>query len=118
VKLETGLRSLGIPFRTIGRGAPSAALDPPPALVIVDLSDAALDPLGLTQEIRARRELGSVPVIGFAAHEDRELRDAARAAGCSLVVSRSRLSGALPDVLEPFHAALGRRGAGRSPSRR
>jgi len=110
VKLEAGLRALGVPYRTAGAGVPEPAPDPPPALVIVDLSDASLAPLDLLRRLAARPGTARLPVIGFASHVDRELREAARRAGCAAVVSRSRISSALAEVLEPFHPRRGGEG--------
>jgi hypothetical protein len=97
VKLELGLRRLGIPFRV---GEPDDPTPDPPALVIVDLADGALDPLRRVARLRAH--FGDAPIVGYAPHGDAALREAGRRAGCAVVVSRSRLSGALPDVLQPF----------------
>ncbi len=99
VKLEAGLRRLGVGFRVAG---PEALATAAPALVILDLADAELDPLGMLRAMRARPALADVPVIGYVSHGDRELREAARRAGCTVVVSRSRISGDLAEVLQPF----------------
>ena len=44
-------------------------------------------------------ELGSARTIGFASHVDRELIEAARAAGCREVLPRSRFFASLSDLL-------------------
>jgi CheY-like chemotaxis protein len=103
VKLESGLRRLGMACRLAGSDAAAVETMPePPAVVILDLADVELHPLTMLRAIRARADLARVPVVGFAPHADRELRDAARQAGCTLVVSRSRISSSLPEVLQPF----------------
>jgi CheY-like chemotaxis protein len=99
VKLEAGLRRLGVAFR-VAASVDSAASSP--ALVIVDLADSGLDPLELVRGLRARPDLAGVPIVGYAPHGDAALREAGRLAGCTAVVSRSRLSGSLAEVLEPF----------------
>jgi hypothetical protein len=40
-------------------------------------------------------------VVGFANHTERELMDAARAAGCDLVVARSAFFSRLPELVGP-----------------
>ena len=47
--------------------------------------------------------LPSIPgrVIGFGSHVDRELLDAARAAGCHQVLARSAFFSRLPELLAP-----------------
>jgi CheY-like chemotaxis protein len=102
VKLESGLRRLGIACRLAGPDAAADTAPEPPVLVILDLADVELHPLTTLRAIRARPDLAGVPVVGFAPHADRELRDAARQAGCTLVVSRSRIASSLPEVLQPF----------------
>lgn len=106
VKLEAALRALVVPFRVTGRDALLAEGAEPPALVILDLGDVALDPLGTLRALRARTELADVPVIGYASHVDRDLREAARQAGCTVVVSRSRMSSAPSELLAPFLTRL------------
>ncbi len=103
VRLEAGLRALGVPFRVVGAGDVLAAVqDARPDVVILDLSDPGLRPLAVLTELRSRSELPPVRVLGYAAHVDRELRRAALQAGCDAVVTRARISSALADVLRPL----------------
>jgi DNA-binding NarL/FixJ family response regulator len=48
-----------------------------------------------------------VPVVGFANHTERELMDAARAAGCRSVLARSAFFSRLGDVLGAFGSPEG-----------
>lgn len=102
VKLEAGLRHLGLTFRRLEGNLLGAANAERPALVILDLSDDGLDPLETIRALRATDEGALLPVVGFVSHVDRERRSAALEAGCTVVVSRSRISGGLAQVLEPF----------------
>ena len=61
--------------------APSALVGVDADLVIVDLGRPGV--LDILASITA-------PVVGFGSHVDAELLDAARAAGCALVLPRSR----------------------------
>jgi hypothetical protein len=62
-------------------------------LVVVDLGRP-----GVIEALVDVAALG-VRVIGFGSHVDRELLDAARAAGCSQVLARSAFFGQLPTLL-------------------
>lgn len=112
VKLETALRNLDVSFRTAGPEGfvaatlAAAAAGAAPAVVVLDLSDGS-PVLEALRELRGRPELADLPVIGFAPHADRQLREAAARAGCNVVVPRSRIAAALPEVLAPFLQRLG-----------
>lgn len=69
-----------------------------PDLVILDLH-AAGDPLKLARDLRADPATGSLTVIGFYAHVDRALREAALAAGLDQVLPRSAFTLRLPALL-------------------
>ena len=64
-------------------------------LVILDLSASALDPVGLIGRLKAER----APVVAFANHEQRELMEAARTAGCDRVMTRGAFSSGLPAIV-------------------
>lgn len=106
VKLETALRNLRAPVRV---SSPGELVDTArawrPSVVLLDLSDPTPSPLDALRALRADRELADLPVIGFASHVDRRLREEARRAGCTQVVSRSRISAALPELLAPYLGA-------------
>ena len=83
--------------------APAAAQETirrsPPDLVILDLH-APGDPLGLARALRADQATRSIHVIGFYSHVDRELREAAIAAGLDQVLPRSAFTVRLPALLK------------------
>jgi CheY-like chemotaxis protein len=64
-----------------------------PRLVLLDLQAQALHPL------EALVALEGIPVVGFLAHEQVELRDQALAAGCGEVLTRGQFSASLPTIL-------------------
>ena len=76
----------------VARTAPAVvqrATAEPPACVILDLHNATLDVSQLLAELRAG--CPAMPrVIGFGSHVNKELLDAARLAGCDLVLPRSQ----------------------------
>ena len=65
-----------------------------PRLVLMDLQAAALQPL------ETIRSLQGIPVIGFLAHEQLDLREKALAAGCSEVLTKGQFSASLPTLLQ------------------
>ena len=103
VKLEAALRDLGAPLRRPGPDGPLAsAAAVHPDVVVLDLGDASSEPLETVRAIRGDSRTASIPVVGFAPHAAAALRAAAREAGCTTVVARSRMAAAPRDVLAPF----------------
>lgn len=64
-----------------------------PRLVLMDLQAQALQPL------ETIRSLMGVPVVGFLAHEQLDLREKALAAGCTEVLTKGQFSAQLPTLL-------------------
>jgi CheY-like chemotaxis protein len=90
--------------------APAAALDAirraPPDLVILDLH-APGDPLGLARALRADPATRAVHLLGFYAHVDRALREAALGAGLDQALPRSAFTARLPALLAGEGRATG-----------
>jgi CheY-like chemotaxis protein len=70
----------------------------PPSLVVLDLH-APGDPLALVRALRAEPETRSVRVLGFYAHVDQALRQAALEAGVDEALPRSAFTRRLPALL-------------------
>jgi CheY-like chemotaxis protein len=68
-----------------------------PGLALVDL-DAGLD---VAQTIAELRAAGADPIIAFGPHLDTNRRKAARAAGASRVLAKSKFVNELPLILRP-----------------
>lgn len=64
-----------------------------PRLVLMDLQAQALQPL------ETLKSLMGIPVVGFLAHEQTELREKALAAGCTEVLTKGQFSAQLPALL-------------------
>jgi CheY-like chemotaxis protein len=64
-----------------------------PRLVLMDLQAAALQPLETLQSLMG------IPVVGFLAHEQLELREKALAAGCAEVLTKGQFSAKLSELL-------------------
>ncbi len=65
-----------------------------PRLVLMDLQAEALRPLETLPTLRG------IPVIGFLAHEQVDLKEKALAAGCSEVLTKGQFSASLPSLLK------------------
>ena len=99
-KVEATLRHMGLASRALGAGSdPGAAMAPErPAAVIVDLG---LPGARWREVVAAARAADPpIPVLAFGSHVDRASQQAARAAGCALVVANSRLARELPALVE------------------
>jgi CheY-like chemotaxis protein len=75
-----------------------------PALIIMDLNYAGIEPLKLIRKLKAEPETKDVALIGYLSHVQGELKQQAQQAGCNMVLARSALSQNLPQILKR-HAA-------------
>lgn len=87
---------------TLVMPSPSEALETirrsPPDLVILDLH-APGDPLALARALRAEPATRAITLLGFYAHVDRGLREAALRAGLDQVLPRSAFTVRLPALM-------------------
>jgi CheY-like chemotaxis protein len=93
-------RQLGVSivFATSGQAIVDKASGGP-ALVILDLAAAPLDPIGLIAKLKADSGARPARVIGFVNHERTDLIEQARQAGCDEVLTRGAFTKSLPDLL-------------------
>lgn len=70
-----------------------------PAMLLLDLNDARLNPVSLVARLKADPQRKDVFVIGFLSHVQVDLKRAADQAGCDLVLPRSVFSQQLDDLL-------------------
>src|SRR4051812_4865098 len=90
-KIKTTATQLGVPIAFARSGADALAQmrKAAPALVILDLNNSRIDPLGTVATMKADPALESIPTVGFASHVQTDVIDAARAAGVGEVMARS-----------------------------
>lgn len=69
VEAENGLRAVEL------------ARQDPPDIILMDLSLPGLDGIAATERIRASDGLGKIPIIAVTAHQERDFREGAKAAG-------------------------------------
>jgi len=73
-----------------------------PAVIIVELSSTAIPWADWIAAAKSSPATRRIPVIGFGPHTDLDLRAKAIDAGCDLVVAKSRLLSALPELIEKY----------------
>jgi uncharacterized protein len=73
-----------------------------PALIIVELSSTTIPWADWIAAVKSSPATRRIPVIGFGPHTDLELRKLAIDAGSDLVVAKSRLLSALPELIETY----------------
>lgn len=73
-----------------------------PALMIVDLNCAAIDPLRLIRDLKNDGATRGVPLVGYLSHVQGELKVQAQQAGCDTVLARSAFSQNLPQILKRY----------------
>jgi CheY-like chemotaxis protein len=99
VRISAAAEEIGVPLEIV---APEAALatirTALPALLVLDLH-APGDPLALVRALRAEPATRALHVLGFYAHVDQALREAALAAGVDEALPRSAFTRRLPALL-------------------
>ncbi len=99
-KISAAARQVGAPAEFFDRGdALQRCAAAGPAIVLVDLNHAALDSIGLIQDLKQDPATREVPVIGFVSHVQHERKREAEQAGCDLVLPRSVFSQNLNELL-------------------
>ncbi len=73
---------------TNGQHAVELAKSAHPRLILMDLSLPVLDGLSATRQIREQGFLNDVLIVAVTAHQEREYRDRALAAGCNDFVNK------------------------------
>jgi CheY-like chemotaxis protein len=70
-----------------------------PALVVVDLHNAKVDPVAVGKELKSDDELKAIPLLGFFSHVHTDLQRNAMAAGFDQVIPRSVFARDLGQIL-------------------
>ena len=68
-------------------------------LILVDLENGYLEPLGLISQIKSNKATDAIKLIGFLSHINSPLKAQAMAAGCNEVVSRFEFNSNLKEIL-------------------
>ena len=71
-----------------------------PALIILDLNCASVQPLRLIGKIKDNQDLKNTSLLAYVSHVDGELKQKAHELGCHMVMARSAFSQNLPMILK------------------
>ena len=101
-KIKTAANQLGVElaFARSAEGALAAMRKAAPSLVIFDLNNARIDPLGIVAAMKEDESLASIPTLGYASHVQTDVINAARQAGVGEVLARSAFAMQLGDILK------------------
>ena len=70
-----------------------------PALIILDLNFAGVEPVQLIKKLKADSALQKITLLGYVSHVQGELKQAAQEAGCDMVLARSAFSQNLQQIM-------------------
>ncbi|OFW12399.1 MAG: hypothetical protein A3F69_03525 [Acidobacteria bacterium RIFCSPLOWO2_12_FULL_66_10] len=100
-KIKTAATQLGVAvtFARSKDAALAAMRAGVPTLVILDLNNPRVDPLGIVFAMKQESALASIATLGYASHVQTDVIDAARRAGVSDVLARSAFTMQLGDIL-------------------
>jgi len=101
-KIKTAANQLGVAltFARSAEGALTAMRNAAPSLVILDLNNARINPLGIVAAMKEDAALASIPTLGYASHVQTDVINAARQAGVGEVLARSAFATQLGDILK------------------
>ena len=103
VKINDSAKRAGLPIRFV-KSEPDAvaAAGEKPALIVIDLNCARIDPLNLIATLKSNPETREISLIGYLSHVQGELKQQAQSAGCDMVMARSAFSQNLPQILKRY----------------
>ena len=101
-KIKTAANQLGVAltFARSAEGALTAMRNAAPSLVIFDLNNTRINPLGIVAAMKEDAALSSIPTLGYASHVQTDVINAARQAGVGEVLARSAFATQLSDILK------------------
>ena len=90
---------LGVTFVKSERDALDHAAEQP-ALIILDLNFAGVQPVELIQKLKADPALQKISLLGYVSHVQGDLKLEAQEAGCDMVLARSAFSQNLQQIMK------------------
>lgn len=73
-----------------------------PAVMILDLNNAAAEPLNIIAALKDDQETNRINLVGFVSHVQADLKRSAQEKGCDVVIARSAFSQNLPILLRRY----------------
>ncbi len=100
-KISTAAKAVGatIAAATTAEAAVARAKELRPALIILDLDSAKVQPLEVLKQLAADPELNAIPTLGFVSHVNADRIREARVLGIGEVLARSAFAASLPAIL-------------------
>src|SRR5688500_15502663 len=100
-KISTTAKALGVAIAaaTTADAAITLARELKPALIVLDLDRARVQPFEVLRRLRDDPELAALPTLGFVSHVHADAIREARALGIGEVLARSAFAATLPDIL-------------------
>jgi CheY-like chemotaxis protein len=108
-KISTTAKALGVAIAaaTTADAAITRARELKPALILIDLDSARIQPFEVLRRLREDPELATLPTLGFVSHVHADAIREARALGIGEVLARSAFAATLPDILGRFSGPPG-----------
>jgi len=103
VKINESAKRAGMPIQFV-KTEPDAIAGAAgqPALILIDLNCARIDPVNLITTLKSNPETNGISLIGYLSHVQGELKQQAQEAGCDMVMARSAFSQNLPQILKRY----------------
>ena len=103
VKIQEAAKRAGmqVTFVQTEQGALEQARQKP-VVVILDLNNSSVSVLDLISRLKDDPETGEISLLGYVSHVQADLKQAAQAKGCDLVIACSALSQNLPAILKRY----------------
>jgi CheY-like chemotaxis protein len=76
-----------------------------PSAIILDLNYAGVKPLELISDLKGNEKTKKIPLLGYVAHVQVDVKQAAQTQGCDIVVARSAFVQNLPEFLQRISGA-------------
>ena len=99
IKTTAGQLGVAVTFARSADAALSEMRKTAPSLVILDLNNARIDPLGIVSSMKQDSALAAIPTVGYASHVQTDVINAARQAGVGDVMARSAFTQQLAEIL-------------------
>ena len=100
VKIQEAAKLAGLEARFVKSWDKVIELaDGNPRAIILDLNYSNIKPLDLISTLKENEKTKTIPLLGYVAHVQIDVRQAAQARGCDVVVARSAFVQNLPELL-------------------
>ena len=107
VKIQDAAKRAGLEIIFVqSQGQALAQAQDQPAAIILDLNDAATEPLNTIEKLKGDDRTRNISLLGYVSHVQTDLIKAAQERGCDVVMARSAFSQNLPKILIRYAEGL------------